>query len=87
VRVVVNLVPTDLRKEGTAFDLPIALALLAASRQLPMETLADLWCAGELGLNGKRPPGAWSPRHGHHSPDGIALPAFWCRMATRRKPV
>ena len=52
VRVVVNLAPADLRKEGPAFDLPIALALLAASGQLDSPLLANLWCAGELGLDG-----------------------------------
>ena len=46
VRVVVNLAPADLRKEGPAFDLPIALALLVASGQLDARVLKDLWCAG-----------------------------------------
>ena len=52
VRVVVNLAPADLRKEGPAFDLPIALALLVASGQLDAPVLNGLWCAGELGLDG-----------------------------------
>ena len=52
VRVVVNLAPADLRKEGPIFDLPIALALLAASGQLDRPLLDGLWCAGELGLDG-----------------------------------
>ncbi len=52
VRVVVNLAPADLRKEGPAFDLPIALALLVASGQLDAPLLNGLWCAGELGLDG-----------------------------------
>jgi len=52
VRVVVNLAPADLRKEGPAFDLPIALALLVASGQLDAPVLDGLWCAGELGLDG-----------------------------------
>ncbi len=52
VRVVVNLAPADLRKEGPAFDLPIALALLVASGQLDAPVLSGLWCAGELGLDG-----------------------------------
>ena len=51
-RVIVNLAPADLRKEGPAFDLPIALAVLAASGQLDPGTLAGVWCAGELGLDG-----------------------------------
>ena len=56
VRVVVNLAPADLRKEGPAFDLPIALALLVASGQLDRPRLNGLWCAGELGLDGSLRP-------------------------------
>ncbi len=56
VRVIVNLAPADLRKEGPAFDLPIALALLAASGQLDAPLLKGLWCAGELGLDGSLRP-------------------------------
>ena len=56
VRVVVNLAPADLRKEGPAFDLPIALALLVASGQVDRPRLDGLWCAGELGLDGRLRP-------------------------------
>ena len=52
-RVVVNLAPADLRKEGPRFDLPIALALLAAQGVLPLEALEGLYIAGELGLGGE----------------------------------
>jgi magnesium chelatase family protein len=52
-RIVVNLAPAELRKEGSGFDLPIALALLAASRQLPREALADHTAVGELALDGR----------------------------------
>ena len=55
-RVIVNLAPADLRKEGPAFDLPIALAVLAASGQLDPDALAGVWCAGELGLDGRLRP-------------------------------
>lgn len=51
-RVVVNLAPADLRKEGPAFDLPIALGLLVASGQLAGERSEGVWSAGELGLDG-----------------------------------
>lgn len=59
-RVVVNLAPAELRKEGSHFDLPIALGLLAAQGLVPLEGLAGLAVAGELGLDGTlRPvPGA-----------------------------
>ena len=56
VREVINLAPADLRKEGPSFDHPIALALLVASRQLAQPQLEDLWCAGELGLDGSLRP-------------------------------
>ncbi len=51
-RVTVNLAPADLRKDGSAFDLPIALGVLAASEQLPLAPLAELMVVGELGLEG-----------------------------------
>jgi magnesium chelatase family protein len=51
-RMTVNLAPADIVKTGTAFDLPIALALLAATGQLPPRALDDLVIVGELGLDG-----------------------------------
>lgn len=58
--VVVNLAPADLRKEGSALDLPIALGMLAASGQIGGERFMDYAIAGELALDGSvRPvPGA-----------------------------
>jgi magnesium chelatase family protein len=52
-RITVNLAPAALRKEGSGFDLPISLAVLAASRQLPPERLAGHAAVGELGLDGR----------------------------------
>jgi magnesium chelatase family protein len=59
-RITVNLAPAGLRKEGSGFDLPIALAILAASRQVPPERLREHGALGELALDGRvRPvPGA-----------------------------
>ena len=59
-RITVNLAPAGLRKEGSGYDLPIALAVLAASRQIPPERLAGHAAVGELALDGRlRPvPGA-----------------------------
>jgi magnesium chelatase family protein len=59
-RLTVNLAPADLRKEGPGFDLPIALAVLGASDQLPPGCLAGHAAVGELALDGRlRPvPGA-----------------------------
>ena len=52
-RITVNLAPADLRKEGSGFDLPIALALLGASRQVPPERLRGHAAVGELALDGR----------------------------------
>jgi magnesium chelatase family protein len=51
-RITVNLAPADIRKEGTAFDLPIALAMLAATGQLDPVLVSSLVAIGELGLDG-----------------------------------
>ncbi|WP_075183389.1 YifB family Mg chelatase-like AAA ATPase [Pantoea sp. 1.19] len=51
-RLTINLAPADLPKEGGRYDLPIALAILAASAQLPAERLAQLEFLGELTLHG-----------------------------------
>src|ERR1043165_259716 len=55
-RITVNLAPAQLRKEGWGFDLPIALAILAASRQFPPERLTGHAAVGELGLDGRLRP-------------------------------
>lgn len=51
-RTVVNLAPGDLRKEGPIYDLPIALSILATSRQMDFSRLENFVVAGELSLNG-----------------------------------
>ena len=50
--VTVNLAPADIKKEGTAFDLPIAVAILAAQGLLPPAALSDFLFLGELSLDG-----------------------------------
>ena len=52
-RITVNLAPAVLRKEGSGFDLPIALAVLAASHQIPRERLRGHAAVGELALDGR----------------------------------
>jgi magnesium chelatase family protein len=52
-RCTVNLAPAELKKEGSGFDVPIALALLAASGQVPPERLAEHASCGELALDGR----------------------------------
>lgn len=51
-RITVNLAPADTRKDGTAFDLPIAIGILAATGQLSSSILATCLFAAELGLDG-----------------------------------
>ncbi len=51
-RVVVNLAPADVRKEGTVLDLPMALGILAADGRLPLGALEEVVAVGELSLGG-----------------------------------
>jgi magnesium chelatase family protein len=62
-RVTVNLAPADLRKEGPAYDLPIALGVLIATGQLDQEWLEGTLAVGELSLDG-------SVRHIRGAADG-----------------
>ncbi len=55
-RITVNLAPADVLKEGSHFDLPIALGLLVAMGVLPKEELAHYTALGELGLDGRLAP-------------------------------
>ena len=51
-RVVVNLAPADQRKDGTSFDLPVALAILVAQSTIPQSALDGWLVVGELSLDG-----------------------------------
>lgn len=55
-KVIVNLTPADLRKEGPCFDLPIAIGVLGASDQLDLTPLDDYLFLGELSLDGSLRP-------------------------------
>ncbi|NLT94623.1 MAG: YifB family Mg chelatase-like AAA ATPase [Clostridia bacterium] len=52
-KIVVNLAPAHIKKEGPSFDLPIALAILAATNQIDAEKITEIVAVGELGLDGK----------------------------------
>ena len=52
----VNMAPADLRKEGSSFDLPLAIALLAADEKIDGTNLASYMMVGELGLDGRLQP-------------------------------
>ncbi|ACG74900.1 Mg chelatase, subunit ChlI [Anaeromyxobacter sp. K] len=55
-RVTVNLAPGDLRKEGTGFDLPMAMGVLASAGEVPAEALEGVHLVGELALSGEVKP-------------------------------
>ncbi len=78
-KVTINLSPADIRKEGTGFDLPIAVAILIAHGLIPQERLEGAVLIGELGLDGsvKGVPGilalaAWARQEGYRR---MLLPA------------
>ncbi len=51
-RIIINMAPADIRKEGSAYDLPLAIGILAASEQINNDMLADYVIMGELSLDG-----------------------------------
>lgn len=55
-KVVINLAPADIRKEGSAYDLPIAMGIIQASEQVIFPSLEDYIIMGELSLDGKLRP-------------------------------
>lgn len=52
-RITVNLAPADIKKEGTGFDLPIALGIIAATGIIPQQALSKYLIRGELSLDGR----------------------------------
>jgi magnesium chelatase family protein len=54
--ITINLAPADLRKEGSSFDLPLAIGILAASGAITSDVLNQFMMVGELGLDGKLQP-------------------------------
>lgn len=53
---VINLAPADVKKEGAAYDLPIAIGILAAAGKIPADTLGRFMIMGELSLDGSLMP-------------------------------
>jgi len=54
--ITINLSPADIRKEGTGYDLPLAIGILAAHGKVDPDSLGDYMMVGELGLDGKMKP-------------------------------
>ena len=82
-RLTINLAPADVPKTGSAFDLPIALALLVVAGHLRAEEIAGYVFVGELGLDGELRPirGALSIANGCRDARGLGLPAANAREA------
>ena len=55
-KIIINMSPADLRKEGSAYDLTLAIGILAASNQIKAENLEDFLIMGELSLDGNLQP-------------------------------
>ncbi|MBN4076406.1 YifB family Mg chelatase-like AAA ATPase [Gemmatimonas aurantiaca] len=71
-RITVNLAPADVRKEGSAFDLPIAVGILAATGQILRDSFDDYVLLGELSLDGKvRPAPGVLPMTLHFVNNGV----------------
>ena len=51
-KITINMAPADIRKEGSAYDLPLAIGILAASQQIKSEKVSDYLIMGELSLDG-----------------------------------
>ena len=77
-RITVNLAPADVKKDGTGFDLPMALGILAATEVVPAQRLGQYLVMGELSLDGRiKPvkgslPMALAARNGRRA--GIVVP-------------
>ena len=52
LKIIINMAPADLKKEGSYYDLPLAIGIMAANKQLPTERLKDHLIMGELSLDG-----------------------------------
>lgn len=84
LRITVNLAPADVRKHGSAFDLPITVGILAARKEVPPGRVASIAMLGELGLDGGlRPVRGVLPvalhlegrhRRGEPAPGGLIVP-------------
>ena len=55
-KIIINMAPADIRKEGAAYDLPIAIGILAASNQIQSPNIEDYVIMGELSLDGSLQP-------------------------------
>ena len=83
-RVIINMAPADVKKEGSSFDLPLAIGILAANDQLPNAQLDKYLIMGELSLDGSlQAVKGYFPSP--YTPKRKVLKVFFCpiRMLTR----
>lgn len=85
-RITVNLSPANIKKTGSAFDLPVAAAILAALGIVPSERLTSMLIVGEIGLSGRVQPvegffRSWRRR------TSMGLRNVWYHMKTVRKHI
>ncbi|MDO4461313.1 MAG: YifB family Mg chelatase-like AAA ATPase [Bacteroidia bacterium] len=84
-KIVINMAPADIRKEGSAYDLPLAIGILAASEQVPFTSIHKYILMGELSLDGSLMPikGALpiALRAKEEGYEGIILPMMNAREA------
>ena len=83
-RIIINLAPADKKKEGSSFDLPICLGLLAHLEIFPLEHLKDYLFLGELALDGRisQGKGFWHQLSWQKKGD---LKGLWCRRRMKKK--
>ena len=85
-RITVNLAPADLPKEGSHYDLPIALGLMAAIGAMPADALAGFTVLGELGLDGSLDRGRRRAAGGDRRQCARRRPDLSRRLRRRRRP-
>ena len=81
-RITINLAPADIKKQGPAFDLPIAVGLLAATGQISDNRLSEGLFVGELALVRRGQPGCWASCPSLSRRRRTSEPFWWCRRRT-----
>ena len=69
-RITINLAPADIKKEGSAYDLPMAVGILAAEGLIQKNLLDDYFLIGELSLDGSDQARSWRSAHRHGGEEG-----------------
>ena len=86
-RITVNLAPANIKKEGSAFDLPIALGICAANHVLRKDDLEHYMILGELSLDGRVKPIKGCAFHRCGSKERKASTGYCFRLKMRQRPL